>query len=48
LRWQYMTIESENMNNARKSEMADRLGGRGMEEKPTQPKRIVVENKAEY
>jgi hypothetical protein len=48
LRWRYMTIESENMYNARQSEMADRLDGRGMEAFRTQPKRIVVEKKKDY
>ena len=48
LRWQYMTLESENMFNSRQSELAERLKGQSFEAFGTQPKRIVVIDKNDY
>lgn len=48
LRWQYMTLESENMFNSRQSELAERLKDQNFEAFGTQPKRIVVIDKNDY
>jgi hypothetical protein len=48
LRWQYMTLESENMFNSRQSELAERLKDQNFEAFGTQPKRIVVIDKTDY
>lgn len=48
LRWQYMTLESENMYNSRQSELAEQLKDDNFEAFGTQPKRIVVQDKKDY
>lgn len=48
LRWQYMTLESENMYNSRQSELAEQLKDDNFEAFGAQPKRIVVQDKNDY
>lgn len=48
LRWQYMTLESENMYNSRQSELAEQLKDDNFEAFGAQPKRIVVPDKNDY
>lgn len=48
LRWQYMTLESENMYNSRQSELAEQLKDDNFEAFGAQPKRIVVQDKKDY
>lgn len=46
LRWYFLALESENMFNSRKTEMADRLRREGLVVAPVKPKRIIVKKKA--
>jgi hypothetical protein len=46
LRWQYLTIESENMYNSRRTELTERLRQEGFpNDHPTTPRRIIVRKK---
>ena len=45
LRWYYLTIESENMFNSRRVELAERLRKEGFMTAPTAPRRIIVRKK---
>ena len=46
LKWYYLTLESENMYNSRKAEMAGRLREEGLIAAPSKPLRIVVDKNA--
>jgi hypothetical protein len=48
LRWQFMTLESENMFNSRQSELAEQLKNQNFEAFGTEPKRIIVRDKNDY
>lgn len=48
LRWEYMTLESENMYNSRQSKLAEQLKDQDFEVIGSQPKRIVVQDKSDY
>lgn len=43
LRWYYMTLESENMRNSLRSEIADKVKADGLRLQRGKPKKIVVE-----
>jgi hypothetical protein len=45
LRWQYLTIESENMYNSRRTELTERLRKEDFLPAPTTPRRIIVSKK---
>ncbi|MCB9080085.1 MAG: hypothetical protein H6555_00055 [Lewinellaceae bacterium] len=48
LRWQYMTLEAENMYNSRRTEVAERLDEAGLRPFNKSPKRIVVDADKQY
>ena len=43
LRWYYMSLESENMYNSMRSEIADKVKGDGLRLQRGKPKKIVVD-----
>lgn len=43
LRWYYMSLESENMFNSLRSEIADKVKGEGLRLQRGKPKKIVVD-----
>jgi hypothetical protein len=43
LRWYYMSLESENMYNSLRSEIADKVRGDGLRLQRGKPKKIVVD-----
>lgn len=45
LRWHFLTIESENMYNSRRTELTERLNRDGFIADPTAPRRIIVRKK---
>jgi hypothetical protein len=46
LRWYYLALESENMYNSRRTEMANRLREEGLMAAPSKPRRIIVDKKS--
>ncbi len=42
MRWYYMSLQSENMYNAKRSEVAERVKGQGLAPLKEAPKRIIV------
>ncbi len=43
MRWYYMSLQSENMYNSMRSEVARRVKGQGLRPQREAPKRVVIE-----